>query len=182
MILPIMHPYKWTRQEYNEMAANGMFHPEAHHELVNGDIIDRSQESSLHSSALKIADNTLRSIIPDNYHIRIQIPLALEPNSEPEPDIAIVSKLPERDQEKTLLVIEISEACSILFNRKIKKKLYASYGIPEYWIINLEILCVEVHRNPFQDSYTQMKVLHGSDIISPLFNPELSIFISDILV
>jgi len=185
MILSAIPPFKWTRHEYDEMAANGMFHPEVRHELINGDIIDISPESGLHSSAIIIIRNALESIIPNDCHIHTQTPLALGPDSKPKPDIVIVKEKAKNYNpsapEKALLVIEISEASSILFDRKIKKKLYACSDIPEFWIINLKILCVEVYRNPLKDSYAEMKILHSSDTISPLFNPESSISVADIL-
>ena len=185
MIVSTVPSYKWTRQKYDKMTANGMFHPKTHHELINGDIIDILPQSSLHSSIIIIVKKILESIISKDCYIRVQMPLALGQDSEPEPDIAIVKYNFDNCSvpcpEKTLLVIEISESSSILLDRKIKKKLYACSNIPEYWIINLKISCIEVYRNPLQDSYTDMKILHNSDNITPLFNPEISISIADIL-
>ena len=50
-----------------------------------------------------------------------QLPLALGPESEPEPDVSVV---------------EVAEA-SLQSDRTCKRDLYARHALPEYWIVDL---------------------------------------------
>jgi len=89
------------------------------------------------------------------------MPLALSPNSEPKPDIAVVARIPGDYQDappkKAVLIIEVAESSSLPFDRGIKKKLYACSGVPEYWIVNLKDSCFEVYKYPVKESYEDMK-------------------------
>lgn len=83
--------------------------------------------------------------------MRPQLPLSLDPDSEPEPDAAVVRGAP-RDYVDThpttaLLVVEVADT-PLDLDRGKKAGLYAKAGIPEYWIVNLVEPVLEVHRDP----------------------------------
>lgn len=44
-----IEPHKWTRQEYERMAADGYFHPEPRVELIEGVIYDRRLKLPLYA-------------------------------------------------------------------------------------------------------------------------------------
>jgi Uma2 family endonuclease len=87
--------------------------------------------------------------------VRIQLPLALSEYDEPFPDLAVVSGSPRdylaQHPTSALLVVEVSEA-SLKTDREVKGSLYASAGIPEYWILNLRERVLEVYREPTADA------------------------------
>ncbi len=68
------------------------------------------------------------------------MPLALDADSEPEPDIAVVSGRP-RDYKNmhpttAILIVEIA-VTSLSYDRECKGKIYAKSNIPEFRIFNL---------------------------------------------
>ncbi len=81
------------------------------------------------------------------------MPLRLAPDSEPEPDVAVVPGSPRdyRDQhpggEDTVLVVEVADS-PFSFDRERKGKVYAGAGIPEYWGLNLNDHELEVYQQP----------------------------------
>lgn len=83
--------------------------------------------------------------------MRVQGPLDLSPSSQPEPDVAVVqgqARNYARAHPITALpVVEVSES-TLSFDRGEKASLYASAGIPEYWVVNLVDRRVEVYRDP----------------------------------
>src|SRR4051812_29125230 len=83
-------PYRWTREEYEKLVEIGLFPPEARLELVEGEILKMASQTSYHAVAVSKVQEALRTIFQANYYIRVQMPLALSDNSEPEPDIAVV--------------------------------------------------------------------------------------------
>jgi Uma2 family endonuclease len=53
------------------------------------------------------------------------------------------------------LIIEVSDS-SLRYDRDEKARLYASCGVPEYWVVNLVERVVEVHREPSASGYRQV--------------------------
>jgi len=176
--------YRWTRQDYAKIAAKGIFHPEARLELIRGNVIQMSPQTSFHATTIRLIEEALRSVCSQGYDVRVQLPLALMPDSEPEPDIAVVSGKPRdyrnKHPETALLIVEVSDS-TLIMDRKYKKKLYAGCKIPEYWILNLKSRCLEVYRKPVKESYRMQEIFHAGDTVSPLFNPEASVAVADLL-
>jgi Uma2 family endonuclease len=62
------------------------------------------------------------------------------------------------------LVIEVSET-TLAYDKEIKLPIYASAGIPEYWIVNLDKQLIEIHKLPADDVYKSI-TLHRAEIKS----------------
>jgi Uma2 family endonuclease len=84
----------------------------------------------------------------------VQTPLAFDPDSEPEPDLAVVVGTPRdyRAHHPTtaVLIMEVSDT-TLAFDRRQKGSLYARAGILDYWILNLNRRMLEVYRSPIAD-------------------------------
>jgi Uma2 family endonuclease len=93
----------------------------------------------------------LRAALGDVWQIDSQLPIALDDNSEPEPDVAVVARDPGayRDAHPTQpqLVVEIAES-SYRIDREYKASLYARAGIRDYWIVDVAGGVIEVLREP----------------------------------
>jgi len=178
--------HRWTRQEYERLAAEGFLPPAKHVELIEGVIYDRPPENSLNATAILLAHEALRRVFPptDGYEIRGRLPLVLGEDSEPEPDFAVVrgSILDYLDAHPTtaLLVMEIAEG-SLFHDRERKIPLYARFEIPEAWLLNLVRRELEVFRDPVEGVYQTRIVLCAEDSVSPLACPEAVIPVSDLL-
>jgi len=147
-------------------------------------------QGSRHFAALRAAQEALRAAFGDGWEIRGQGPIALDEESEPEPDLAVVPGT-FRDYRAAhpsspSLVIEISET-SLALDRTHKGSLYARAGLPDYWIVNLPERRLEVYRDPEPDStapfgwrYHSVTVLEPGASVSPLSRPDRRIEISDL--
>ena len=125
------------------------------------------------------------------WHVRGQSPIALDDESEPEPDIAVVSGS-RRDYAaahpaQPVLLVEVADS-SLSFDRHRKGSLYARARVPEYWIVNLIDRALEIHRNPqpaagavFGWRYTQIRRLSPDETVTPLGAPEARILVADLL-
>jgi Uma2 family endonuclease len=101
--------------------------------------------------------DALRSAFGAGWHARLQAPLALDDDSEPEPDVAVVAG-EYRDYvsghpSTAALVVEVADS-SLGLDRRLKVGLYARAGLPEYWIVNLVEGVLEVHRGPRSEPET----------------------------
>jgi Uma2 family endonuclease len=55
------------------------------------------------------------------------------------------------------------------------------HGISEYWLLNLNDVCLEVYRKPFGETYKEKTTLYQGDTVALLQLPKLSIPIAAIL-
>jgi Uma2 family endonuclease len=175
---------RWTRQEYDRMVEAGIFGPDDRVELIGGEILTRSPQTSLHATALCLAGDAMRRALGHGFEVRCRLPLALAADSEPEPDVAVVEGSPRdyRDAHPStaLLIVEVAEA-SLAYDRTVKKALYATCGIAEYWIVNLPERVLEVHLQPAGRDYRSRRILGPDADLAPAFRPEARIRVSDLL-
>jgi Uma2 family endonuclease len=181
---PTIQLKRWTRAEFDKLAELCLFDKGERFELIDGEIYHMSPQSSRHAGVLILCELALRALITANLVLRVQLPLALSDDSEPEPDLAVVEGTP-REQLKAhpktaLLVIEIAES-SLEHDRQRKLSLYARSGIQEYWVVNLQEEVVEVYREPASGRYHSIFLRVPGDTISPLFCPQAAIAVAELL-
>ena len=181
----------WTRTEYDCLIESGFFHEDEAIELVGGQLIVAEPKGTDHSVAIELAAEALRRAFGAGWTVRVQDPLALDRESEPEPDLAVVPGSP-RDYlvahpSRPALVLEVAES-SVSFDRRDKGRLYARAGVEDYWIVNLVDRVLEVYREPASSaetphewSYRQVQRLGPEANVSPLAAPAASIPIADLL-
>jgi Uma2 family endonuclease len=177
-------PRRWTREEYDRMVEAGILGPEDRVELIEGEILTMSPQKSPHATGVQLAGDVLQEVFGQGFVVRRQLPLALAADSEPEPDVAVVEGRPRdyRDAHPStaILIVEVAET-SLIYDRTIKKALYAAAGIPEYWIVNLTGGGLEVYREPLGSDYRSRLILRPDETVSPRVRPEARILAADLL-
>lgn len=182
---------RWTREEYERMVESGIFAPGERVELIDGEVLQMTPQGSAHATALLLVQEALRVAFAGRGHVRVQLPLALDPSSEPEPDVTVVAGSPRdyRDAHpaSALLVVEVSDT-TLLHDREQKGSLYARAGLAEYWIVNLPDRLLEVYRDPSSSpqarygfAYRTAQLCNAGDPISPLAAPAAAIAVADLL-
>ncbi len=125
---------RWTRHEYDRMIRAGIFSPGERVELVHGEILRMTPQSSAHATAIRLGVAALQRVFVIDFVVQSQLPLALSETSEPEPDLSVLRGSP-RDYllghpSSALLVVEISDT-SLDGDRQRKMKVYAHAGIQD---------------------------------------------------
>ena len=149
-----------------------------------GRIVEMSPEGPLHAGTIDLCAEALRRAFGACYTVRVQHPLAVDPDGEPEPDLAVVKGGP-RDHladhpHEAVLIVEVSES-SLDYDRAEKARLYARAGFPEDWIVNLRDRTLEVHRDPTPAGYRDVTSLAAASQISPLASPDQSVLVAALL-
>ena len=189
MILAEPKKRRFNRAEYYKMAELGLFNGQRV-ELIDGEVIQMAPQMERHFVAITLTERALRRALGDQYWIRTQGPFSIDEASEPEPDVAVVEGNPREFRDhprKALLVVEVRES-TYRFDSKIKSRLYASTGIEDYWIVNLNANRLEVYRQPVADDiqpfghhYADVKLLAASDVVTCLAFPQAQIKVADLL-
>ena len=181
---------RWTRREYDHLIELGFFQDERL-ELLDGILAVREPQGSRHNATIRRVVETLRGALGDAWQIDSQFAIALDDDSEPEPDVAVVPRDPHmyRDAHPSdpRLVIEVAES-SYRIDHDYKSSLYARAGVPEYWLIDVVSDRVEVHRAPEAWSeaavgwrYESVVTLDRSATVTPAFAPGVTISVADLL-
>jgi len=185
-------PRVFTRAEYYRMAELGFF-SDQRVALIGGEIIEMAAQSNLHNLAIEFVKDALQAAFGPNFWVRSQGSLDLSPLSVPDPDVAVVpgskrSYIGQRDNPVTaLLVVEVSET-TLWDDRNRKASLYASAGITDYWILNLQDIQLEIRRVARPDQtlefgygYASLSTFVVGDVVTPLAAPSAQIAVADLL-
>jgi Uma2 family endonuclease len=188
---PAIATKKWTRAEYERLAEAEILGPEDHVELLGGEMLIKEPQPSPHATAIELAAHALRHVFSGGWHVRTQLPVALDDESEPEPDVSVVPGDP-RDYRKAhptrpVLVVEISLS-RLDLDRAHKGSLYARAGIADYWIVNIPERQLEIYREPCADTAAPFGWRYGSaetrrpgDHAATLAAPSAEIPVADLL-
>jgi Uma2 family endonuclease len=181
---------RWTRAEYDKLIDAGFFGPGDKIELLGGQLCVSKPQNSPHARGIWLGQEALQKALSPDWSVLAHLPIALDDESAPEPDLAVVSGGP-RDYtdhpSRPALVVEVADV-SLAFDRTHKGSLYARAHLSEYWIVNLAGRMLEVYRNPRPDNaavygwaYGVMLTLGPGEHIVPLAAPSARIFIADLL-
>ena len=182
---------QWTRAEYDRLIEIGVFRPGDPIELLGGEIVVAEPQNSPHYTAIGLAEEALRRAFGAGWLIRPQGPIALDEQSEPEPDIAVArGSLRDYSREhpaRPVLVVEVAVS-SLSLDRNHKGSLYARARLDDYWIVNLIDRVVEVYREPVVDAtapfgwrYASRQTLGAESHIAPLAAPSSRVSVGDLL-
>jgi Uma2 family endonuclease len=182
---------RWTRAEYDRLIECGAFGPNDRIELLGGLLVVREPQGSPHALSIRMAEEALRTAFASGWDVRVQLPVALDDESEPEPDVSVVPGS-FRDYRhghpaRPVLIVEVAES-SLAVDRGEKASLYARAGLADYWIVNLVDHALEVYRDPAPDTlapygwrYASVVTLRAGDTVTPIAAPASSIPVADLV-
>jgi Uma2 family endonuclease len=181
---------RWKRAEYERLVDLGVFAGDPV-ELIGGHLIVAEPQNSPHATALGAADDALRAVLPPGFIVRAQMPISLDDESVPEPDLAVVpgrrADYGQGHPTRAVLVVEVADS-SLHFDRREKGSLYARARIAEYWIVNLIDRVVEVYRDPEPDpaaahgwGYRSASRLAPPAVVTPVALPSAQVGVGDLL-
>ena len=181
---------RWQRAEYERLVGLGVFQGEPL-ELIGGQLVVAEPQGSYHASAITRVDYALRAILPPGWIVRLQAPVSLDDESEPEPDLVVVPGHPgdyrASHPAHPALAVEVADS-SLDFDRQSKGSLYARAGVQDYWIVNLIDRALEVYRDPVPDAsapygwhYRSVQILTPPAAIAPLATPSTPILVAKLL-
>lgn len=182
--------HHWSRAQYDRLIAVGFFQPRDPIELIGGQLVVAEPQGTYHFTVIQAVEEVLRATFGPGWQVRGQGPVALDYESEPEPDVAVVPgsfrDYTAEHPSRPVLVVEVSES-SLRFDRHHKGSVYARAGLADYWILNLVDRVLEVYRDPVQDPdaafgwrYRSVETLGPEAFISPLARSGARISVGDL--
>lgn len=176
--------HRWTVAEYHRMGEVGLLNEDSRVELIDGEIIEMAPIGSFHGGNVNRFIRLFSKVVGDNAIVAAQNPVVLGGYGEPQPDVAILRwredyyERAHPHAEDVLLLVEISDS-TVRYDRDVKIPLYASHGIPEVWLLDIQQKQLEIYRDPGQGQYRQ-RDCRRSGQIAPILCPDAVIDLAEL--
>jgi Uma2 family endonuclease len=176
---------RFTVHDYYAMADAGILGEDDRVELIEGEILEMAAIGSRHAACVDRLNRYLQAV-GEQAVVRVQNPVRLSDLTEPQPDLAL---LRARDDfyaaghpgpADTLLIVEVSHS-TLGYDREVKLPLYATAGIPEVWVVDVDGSAVEVYRDPASGRFRSEARLRAGDVLRPLHFPAVETPVARVL-
>ncbi len=175
---------RFTIHEYHRMAEAGIFGEDERVELIEGEVVEMNPIGSRHANCVRNLNRILSRQAGDDLLVDVQNPIRLDEHREPQPDVAIIRARNYRDSlpnaEDVLLAIEVSDT-TLAYDKNVKLPLYARFGIPEVWILDVESNIIERHTEPHGNVYRLTARAGKGETFASKVLPDLSVAADSIL-
>lgn len=179
---------KWTVRECRKMTETGLLEP-GKYELIEGEIISKMGQGRMHIAVITQILKVLTAIFGiESIQNQAQIGIGeLDEFNDPEPDAAVLVGIVrdyldhEPDPAKDVLLVIEAAVSSLPGDITTKARIYARYGLSEYWVVSARNRELIVFREPGPDGYGRTQVLSEEDSIAPLARPDAIVQVKDLL-
>ncbi|MBD2435989.1 Uma2 family endonuclease [Nostoc sp. FACHB-110] len=176
---------KFTVEQYHKMIESGILTENDRVELIRGEIIEMSPIGTKHAACVNRLINLLVQLLGKRVIVAAQNPIALNNNSQPQPDVALLKlrddfyETAHPQPQDIFLLIEVADS-TVMYDREAKIPLYAEANIIEVWLIDINEQMVEVYQQPTAAGYQLMQQLtRGQTLSIPAFT-DVSISVNQI--
>ena len=171
--------YRLQVSDYRHLAEAGAFRG-LRTELIEGDVFVMSPQFRPHGMAKMELYDALRDglrQIGSALRPVIEFSLALSADSMPDPDIMLTSEPAGQDAvplPSVALVIEVSDS-SLLGDLDARMRLYATAGVPEYWVADVNGRVIHQMWAPADDGYAERREVPFGEAVTAATIPHLTI-------
>ncbi|HYF35009.1 MAG TPA: Uma2 family endonuclease [Prosthecobacter sp.] len=181
---PFPQPYRFTVEEYYRMGEAGIFSEDDRVELLDGQIVMMPPIDPGHAEGTHNSEKLLDRLLAERCQVRCQHPVRLGPKSEPVPDVAVVKHQSYKDRHPTpadtYLIIEVANS-SLAEDLNYKRLLYATAGIPEYWVLDIVASQLHAFARPSDGDYQDHRILEAHEETQSSVLPILKVPVRDLL-
>lgn len=166
----------FTGNDLEQMVRSGIIDESERVELIGGEIVAMSAKGNFHEIVRNLLTQEWARTAPRTVHVFGETPLRLSATDQPEPDVIVFSgsiSLPDVRGPTVDLVVEVADS-SLGYDLGIKSRLYASYGVREFWVIDPVRLETHVHLDPAIGQFTSVITYAATDTVTPTAAPFLA--------
>ncbi|MBX9585325.1 MAG: Uma2 family endonuclease [Gemmataceae bacterium] len=182
--------FKWTVDEYRQLGRLGLFQ-DVKVMLIDGEIFTMGPAQPPHDYALTATYEYLRAVCPPGHYVRSQLGFDVGTRTAPEPDLAVVPGAFQDYRARTpttaALVVEIAHT-TLATDTTVKAEKYATAGVPEYWVLDVDGRRLFVYRKPEPlpeglgaTAYRSREEYGPDDAVAPLAAPDKPVKVADLL-
>jgi Uma2 family endonuclease len=175
-------PARLTVAEVYALTAQGAFDGDDAFELIEGEIVPTAAaKASPHEKMKSRLNRALVLQAPEGLMLNVEASVTLSDVTLVEPDLALwPEKIGCEDVRgpELALVVEVANS-SLGYDLRVKSRLYALAGVPEYWVVDAVRRTIRVHRVPNGEVYADVEEYGPADEVHAL-TPGVSIRLEDL--
>ena len=183
-------PLRWTATEFGRIVELELLKGRRPF-LIDGVIWEQGPMPKPHAVALGLVDSAVRTAFGPGWWVRVQTPFELDESNDPLPDLAVVPGSPRdylgQEPVPASLIVEVSDT-SLDMDLTVKAERYATAGVLDYWVMDLNGRRLLVFRDPAPlpaglgaTAYRAHLTLGPGDAVAPLAAPHAPIPVADLL-
>jgi Uma2 family endonuclease len=167
---------RFTADEYQRMGQVGILLEGDRVELIDGEVVAMTPIGTRHNASVARANRALVRAAGDEAIVLPQGSVRLDLYSEPQPDLVLMRLRSDFYASRhagpgdILLIVEIADS-SFQYDRDVKGPLYATAGIPEYWLADLNTNLLWRYSVPERRAYRNVEQYNRGQSIAPLLLP-----------
>ena len=157
-----------TVDDFAMMCEVGILAADDRVELIDGELVEMPPMGPAPAGIVNELANVLPALLGPHERLRVQSSVQLTRYTQPEPDLAVVSRdarqyLRKHPQpEDVLVAIEVAES-SLSFDRDEKMPRYAAAGVPEAWLVDVGARTITVYSDLSAGRYRSAQTLLWTD-------------------
>ena len=157
-----------TVDDFAKMCEVGILSADDRVELIDGELVEMPPKGSEHAGIVNELANVLPGLLDPAVRLRVQSSVQLTRYTQPEPDLAVVSRdsrlyLRRHPQpEQILIAIEVADS-SLKYDREQKMPRYAAAGVPEAWLVDVRARTITVYTDATAEGYRASRTLGWSE-------------------
>jgi len=174
---------RFTNEDVRRMIDAGVIGDDEAFELLGGEVAAMAPEMDAHYYGRNLLLRSFIRQVPDTYIVATEASLFLNGDTEVRPDLQILPSTVQSDQAigaDVLLAVEIAVSSQVR-DFDVKKPLYASAGVRELWILDLDARRAHVFRDPDGSDYRLHQQFAADEPVSALEFPQVAIRLRDLL-
>ena len=174
--------WRWTTAELIRLTDLGAFRAEDKFELIGGEIVPMSPTGRWHEVLVEDLERALRDLETASERVVKEPQFNLDDDTYTEPDILVRPAhilTPDVRGDTALLVVEVADS-SLDFDLTTKAAQYCSFGVREYWVVNVKTRETTVHRSPEPAGYADVVKLRKRTTLRPSLAPHLAVRLADL--
>jgi Uma2 family endonuclease len=158
----VHQPYRFSQRDYVLLSEHGAFDQLAKAELIEGVIVAVNAQYSRHA---RVQTALLRALadacdrLGSDLGAWVEASVAIDDHNMPQPDIVVSRGLPDEGPitlDRVALIIEVADT-SLDFDLEAKAALYATAGVPEYWVADVNAKVIHQMWSPQGAAYAQQR-------------------------
>ncbi len=172
----------FTVDEVLRMQEAGIIGEEENFELIEGEIVPMQAKSHVHELIKSALNLKLARALPDDLWLGVESTMYLSDRTFVEPDLVVYRrgmKLEEVKGPDILLAIEVA-LTSLAFDRGLKARLYARYGVRELWVIDAARRHTFIHQDPTEKGWSEIVEHEPEALLRSAAVPGFEIRLADV--
>jgi Uma2 family endonuclease len=171
---------RFTVSELEAMVAAGILDEDERIELIGGEVVPMSPKGNRHEIMKAALLEYWLERLPKRFRLIPETTFRLSPDTYLEPDFIFFDRavgVGGLKADTAHFAVEIADS-SYAYDTGRKAAIYASFGIPELWVIHAVRLETRIHRKPSPEGYRDIADLGRDAPLAPAFAPELAVTLS----